>query len=151
MRAVVDTNVVLDLLLDREPWSAAAAQLFSQVESGKLEGYLCATTITTIHYLAAKAVGAQQARREIRKLLALCAVASVDQIVLEMATELEFADFEDAVIHEAARRVNAESIVTRDLAGFKKAAITVLTPEQCFTILEQRSSGAEPPASPSAP
>lgn len=150
MRALVDTNVVLDLLLDREPWSGAAARLFSKVESGSVEGYLCATTVTTIHYLAAKTVGAAQARREIRKLLALCAVASVHQTVLEMALELDFADFEDAVIHEAARQVDAESIVTRDLSGFKKATITVLTPEECVRILEQRASGAGPPASPSA-
>jgi len=115
-----------------------------------VEGYLCATTVTTIHYLAAKTVGAAQTRREIRKLLALCAVASVHQTVLEMALELDFADFEDAVIHEAARQVDAESIVTRDLSGFKKATITVLTPEECVRILEQRASGAGPPASPSA-
>ncbi len=76
---------MLDLLLDREPWSKAAAELFSRVETGAVEGYLSATTITTIYYLATKSVGAQQARREIRKLLALCTIAAVNAAVLEAA------------------------------------------------------------------
>lgn len=138
MRAVFDTNVVLDLLLDREPWSGPVARLFSRVESGELEGYLCATTVTTIHYLAAKAVGAKKAREEVRKLLALCAIAPVNRIVLETAVELEFSDFEDAVIHEAARNVDAKAIVTRDIDGFKKAALTILTAEECAGILARR-------------
>ena len=62
MRVLLDTNVVLDLLLDRDPWSKTAAKLFSRVESGTLDGYLGATTVTTIYYLATKAVGAKTAR-----------------------------------------------------------------------------------------
>jgi predicted nucleic acid-binding protein len=138
VRALFDTNVVLDLLLDRQPWSQTAAQLFAQVETGKLEGFLCATTVTTIYYLASKAVGAKQARKETRKLLALCSVAPVNRPVLEAAMELGFTDFEDAVIHEAAGQVAAEAIVTRNPADFKKATLTVLTPDECSKILEQR-------------
>lgn len=138
MKALFDTNVVLDLLLDREPWSEAAAELFSKVESGTLEGCLSATTLTTIYYLAAKSVGTKKARREVRKLLALCTVAPVNRPVLEEALELDFADFEDAVLHEAARQADAEAIVTRDPGGFKKATLTILAPEECAKIVEQR-------------
>ncbi len=146
MKVLFDTNVVLDLLLDREPWAVTAAQLFSRVERGSLEGYLCATTVTTVHYLATKAVGSKQARAEIRKLLALCAVAPVDQRVLQRAVELDFSDFEDAVIHEAARRMSVEVVVTRDLQGFKKATITILSPEECARVLEQREVKGAPAA-----
>ncbi len=142
MRVLLDTNVVLDLLLDREPWSKTAAKLFSRVESGILDGYLGATTVTTIYYLAAKAVGAKTARQEIRKLLALCAVAPVNRPVLEAAFELDFADFEDSVLHEAARQVGAEAVVTRDPKGFKKATLSVLTPDECLGILKQAGSAA---------
>ncbi len=142
MRVLLDTNVVLDLLLDREPWSTTATKLFSRVETGTLEGYLGATTVTTIYYLSAKAVGAKTARQEIRKLLALCAVAPVNRPVLESALELGFADFEDAVLHEAARQVGTEAVVTRDSGGFKKATLSVLTPDECLGILEQGESTA---------
>ncbi len=138
MKVLFDTNVVLDLLLDREPWSKTAAELFSKVESGAVEGYLGATTVTTIYYLATKSVGAKQARREVRKLLSLCTVAPVNRPVLEAALELDFSDFEDAVLHEAARQANAEAIVTRDRGGFKKATLSILAPEECAKIAEQR-------------
>ncbi len=138
MRVLLDTNVVLDLLLDRKPWSKTAAKLFSRVESGVLDGYLGATTVTTIYYLAAKTVGAKAARQEIRKLLALCAVAPVNRPVLEAALGLDFADFEDAVLYEAARQVAADAVVTRDPGGFKKGTISVLAPEECLGILEQK-------------
>ncbi len=143
MKVLLDTNVVLDLLLDREPWSKTAAKLFSRIESGTLEGYLGATTVTTIYYLAAKTVGANAARQKIRELLALCAVAAVNRPVLEAALDLEFTDFEDAVLHEAARQVGAEAVVTRDAAGFKKATLSILTPDECAGILEQRESQSD--------
>ena len=69
MRILFDTNVILDVLLDREPFSDAATQLLENVENGSLVGYLSATTITTIHYLAAKSIGKEKAQIEISKLL----------------------------------------------------------------------------------
>ena len=146
MRVAFDTNVVLDLLLDREPWSLAAARLFSRVEGGELEGYVCATTITTIHYLATKAVGSKQAREEILKLLTLCAVAPVDQRVLQRAVELDFSDFEDAVIHEACRLAAVDVLVTQDLEGFKRATVRTLSPEEFLSVLEQREATTAPEA-----
>lgn len=138
MRAVFDTNVVLDLLLDRQPWSEEAAELFARVETGELEGYLCATTVTTIHYLATRAVGRSQARREIRKLLSLFDVAPVHRPVLDAAIELDFEDFEDAVLYEASRQVSAGVIVTRDVRGFSSARLPVLSPKALASVLRQR-------------
>jgi predicted nucleic acid-binding protein len=60
-----DTDVVLDLLLDRQPFSTPAADLFSRVERAEIRGYLCATTVTTVHYLAAKVIGTRRARAEV--------------------------------------------------------------------------------------
>lgn len=131
---LIDTNVVLDLLLDREPWSAEAAKLFTEIERGAIDGYLAATTITTIHYLASKTVGATEAQREIRQLLALCSVAPIDRVVLEAALELGFTDYEDAVLHEAARSVGAEIIVTRNARDFSKADLRILTPAECVQL-----------------
>lgn len=61
MKVLFDTNVILYLLLDREPFSDAASYLLSKVERSEIIGYVCATTITTIHYLATKALGAEAA------------------------------------------------------------------------------------------
>ena len=64
MRVLFDTNVVLDLLLARQPHVETAAALVARVERGELTGCLCATTVTTIFYLASKAVGAEAARAQ---------------------------------------------------------------------------------------
>jgi predicted nucleic acid-binding protein len=133
-----DTNIVLDLLLDRKPFANAAAQLFSRMETGRLAGCVCATTVTTIHYLATKILGATKARTHITTLLSLFEVAPVNRPVLEAALSSAFKDFEDAVIHEAALNVGVQALVTRDVTGFKNARIPVYTPDELLHILRSQ-------------
>jgi predicted nucleic acid-binding protein len=135
LRLLFATNVVLDVLLDREPFSSRAAFLLSKVEKGELFGYLCATTITTIHYLAAKVLGADAAKAEMAKLLNIFEVAPVNRYVLETALRSKFPDFEDAVAHESALRVGVHGIVTRDVRGFKEATISIYSPEELIQVL----------------
>jgi predicted nucleic acid-binding protein len=77
VKILFDTNVVLDFLLDREPFASAAADLFSAVERRVLAGVLGATTVTTLAYLAVKAVGHKLARQQIAALLTLFEIAPV--------------------------------------------------------------------------
>jgi predicted nucleic acid-binding protein len=135
VRVLFDTNIVLDLLLDRAPFADAAALLFAKVEDGTIVGYLCGTTITTIHYLATKVVGDVRAREEVGKLLSLFEVAPVSRTVLEAALKAGFGGFEDAVIHEAALHAGAEAIVTRNVRDFKNSRITVYDSAELTGIL----------------
>ena len=135
MNILVDTNVVLDVMLDRQPFVENAAALLSKVESGEVNGFLCATTITTVHYLATKVVGAKQAQKEIEKLFTLFDIAPVNRSVLEKALKSKFTDYEDAVLHEAAYLVEAKAIITRDIKGFKKATIPVYEPDEFLKVL----------------
>lgn len=136
MRILFDTDIVLDLLLDRQPHSLFAGRLFSRVESGTCSGYLCATAVTTIHYLAAKVIGTKLACAEVGRLLALFEIAPVNRGVLAAALQAGFADFEDAVTHEAARQVDAHAIVTRNLRDFRHATIPVYSPGDMLAALE---------------
>ncbi len=140
MKILFDTNIVLDVLMDRLPHAEVAVELFSKVEDGTIIGYLCGTTITTVFYLAAKTVGAPRAQEEIKKLLSLFEVAPVNRHVLESALVLDFNDFEDAVIHEAACHVGADAIVTRNQKDFKKAKLPVYTADEMAKILTPKSS-----------
>lgn len=139
MKLLLDTNIVLDLLMDRTPFSDSAAELFSKVEDGTVSGCLCATTITTIFYLTAKAVGPAQAQQEIKKLLQLFEIAPVNRTVLESAVGTGFADFEDAVIHQSACYIGAEAIVTRNMKDFSKSKIPVYTAEEMVHTLRLRT------------
>lgn len=128
MKVLFDTNVVLDHLLGREPFVDAAEQLLSLVDSGRIDGVICSTTATTIHYLASKAVGASAAMEYLRKLLAIFDVACVDRDVLLGALDAGFSDFEDAVLHEAACEIGAAAIVTRNGMDFVRSALPVFDP-----------------------
>jgi predicted nucleic acid-binding protein len=130
LKVLFDTNVVLDLLLDREPFSWDAARCFSRVEAGEIEGWLCASTVTALHYLIRKSAGAKKARESIKLLLSLFEIAPVTKFALEGALSLSFQDYEDAVLHEAARLVNADVIVTRNKADFKHSRIPVQLPRE---------------------
>ena len=135
MRILFDTNIVLDVLMDRMPFSDAAVELFAKVEDGTIIGYLCGTTVTTVYYLASKVVGADRARVEVGKLLTLFEVAPVSRPVLESALVADFNDFEDAVVHEAACHVGADAIVTRNQKDFRKSAISVYSSAELARIL----------------
>jgi predicted nucleic acid-binding protein len=130
VRVLFDTTVVLDHLLEREPHADAAERLLGLVDTGRLEGVICSTTATTIHHLAAKAVGAAAAMGYLRELLAIFDVASVDREVLRAALDLGFPDFEDAVLHEAARDAGAAAIVTRNGRDFARSVIPVFSPNE---------------------
>lgn len=143
MKVAIDTNVVLDLLMDRRPWSAAGGELFAAIVRGELEGLICATSVTTLHYLAAREVGDEQARRNLRQLMTLCTPAPVTRAVLDAAFDLDLADFEDAVLHEAARFAGAEAIVTRDAKGFRKTTLPTVSPLECLQICRQRARTGE--------
>lgn len=135
MKVLFDTNVLLDLLLARSPHVETAARLLSSVDTGRIEGVVSATTVTTIHYIAAKSVGQKQARKLLRDLLALLQVAPIDGDVLAKALALNFTDFEDAVLHEAARASGAAAIVTRNVKDFTRATIPVFSPRELLAVI----------------
>jgi len=136
LRILFDTNVVLDVLLDREPFADVATKLFEKVENGALAGYICATTVTTIHYLVSKALGGERSQVEIEKLLSLFEIAPVNRAVIEMALKNKIADFEDAILCESARHVEANGIVTRNVRDFRKSDLTVYDPTELAEILQ---------------
>lgn len=138
MRVLWDADVVLDVLLEREPGDKGSARLMSKVERGEIAGYLCDTTVVTLHAVAERLVGPERARRELRKLLLLFDVAPVNRVVLESALVLKGLEFENALLYEAARHVGVEAITTRSFAAFKGADIPIGAPEKLLKMLSQK-------------
>ena len=136
MKVLVDTNVVLDVLLDRHPFADAASGIFALIEQSKLQGILCATTITTIDYLLTQNLPRPAARQTLRKLLALFEIAPVTRAVLEEALQSKMADFEDAVLDQAGLLSGAELIVTRNQKDFRHASLKVSGPDDLLTRLQ---------------
>ena len=136
MIALFDTDVVLDLLLDRKPFAEAAAFLFSKAEDGEIQGYVSATTVTTIYYLASKTIGTNKAKWATRKLLSFLEVASVDRAVVEGALEGKYKDFEDGVVAEATRQIRANIIITRNVRDYKTSPVPAQSPDETLKILK---------------
>ena len=136
MRVLFDIDVILDLLLDRTPFSEDATLLLSKAERGEISGHICATAFTTVHYLVRKTIGDRRAREETKKLLVFLEPAAVNRSVLEGAFEAAFSDFEDAVSHEAARQAGVEYIITRNVRHYKKSRIPVYSPSDFLRMVD---------------
>ena len=130
MKVAVDTNVVLDVLLDRDPHVEDSAQILWAAESGAVTALLCATTFTTIHYMTVKALGRVGSIAVIDQLLAIFDVAAVNRQVLQVAATSKIRDYEDAVLAHAAEIAGATAIITRNPKDFAKSGLRVYTPRE---------------------
>ena len=135
-----DDSDVADSTARRNGYAEPAAILLARAERGEIQGFACATTVTTVFYLARKAVGRELARGQVGDLLSILNVAPVNRAVLERAAESEIDDFEDAVIVEPARQVQVRAILTRNERDFAKSSIPVYSPIALPALLDTSSS-----------
>lgn len=133
-RLLIDTNVVLDVLMDRQPHVTASAAVFAAIETGRAEGFLAAHAITTIHYLLSRQLKDAVAKQVLGALLKLFAIAPVDGNVLQEALQSAGQDFEDSVT-AAAQASGCHLIVTRHPKGFRRAPLPAITPAQALMLL----------------
>ncbi len=135
MRAIIDTNVVLDALLDRSPFAQVATEIFRLTECSEIEAFLCATTVTTIDYFIGQSLTRRESRSALRRLLELFDVAPVNRSVLERALSMDMRDYEDAVIAGAGELVGAETIITRNAKDFVRCPLRVFQPDEFLIAL----------------
>lgn len=137
MKILVDTNIVLDFLLEREPFRQDAERLFEAIASSQITGYVTATTLTNIFYIARRLTQSiERARQAVAITLAVMEVCPVDRTTLEIALASDRSDFEDAVQIACAIAQNLGAIATRDLEDFSNATLPVLSINQLLERLE---------------
>jgi predicted nucleic acid-binding protein len=134
MKILLDTNVVLDLLLAREAFVEEAKEIFILLENHSLQGYICTTTVTTLHYLIEREKSKQEANEIIENLLKLFSVTEVNKEVLLLACHQNGADYEDAVIYSSCEKEQIDHIITRDKRGFKNAQTSILAPREFLAL-----------------
>jgi predicted nucleic acid-binding protein len=138
-RLLVDTNVVLDVLLNRQPHAERSVPIWVSIETGRCEGYLSAHAITTIHYLIQRELGTRKAKQLVTLMLRMFRVAAVDGAIIEQALRLAMSDFEDAVTAAAGQICGCDFIVSRDLKGFRGSPVRALAPEAALPMLDAPS------------
>jgi len=130
MIVLIDTNVVLDLLIQRAPFYEDAAKINILSEKGYIRSYMSASAVTDIYYIARKEIGNEEAVTALlENLLKTISVASVTEVSIHEALELKWEDFEDAVQYVVGQGVSAEYIVTRNPDDFKSSQIPVISPK----------------------
>lgn len=135
MKVLFDTNIILDVLLNRKEFVEHSANVIGMVESNQIKGYLSATTITTLDYLISKTTNRKQAKTEIKKLLTIFKIAEVNLKVIELALNSKFSDFEDAVQYYSGECCGAEGLVTRNAKDYKNANSPIYTPEELWGVV----------------
>ena len=142
MRVLIDTNILLDFLLQREPFFQDAERLFNAIDSGLVVGYVTATTLTDIFYIAQKHTRSiEKARQAIAEILTVMTICSVDRAVLESAFNSGLTDFEDAVQIFCAVTQGLDAIMTRDKRGFVSSPVPVLSIGELLQQLGSQNSG----------
>lgn len=128
MRVLIDTNIALDFLLQREPFFQDAELLFQEISSNRIFGYVTATTITDIFYISHRQTRSiEQARQAISDILTVMIICPVNQSILESAFRSGVDDFEDAIQIACAVSQDLEAILSRDQQGFLSSPIPVLS------------------------
>lgn len=128
MRVLIDTNVILDFFLEREPFRTDAEALFQAIQSKQVRGYVTATTVTDIFYIARRQTRSiERARQAVSETLAVMQICLVNRPILEQAFASPLTDFEDAVQLACAIANNLDAIITRDTEGFAGAILPILS------------------------
>lgn len=127
---LVDTNIFIDVLQDRIPFTDNSQAVIGLVTQKKIKGAVAAHSITNLWYILRKTHSDEERRNYILSLFELFDVVSIDKNRLVAALEKsDFKDFEDCLQDECAYAINADYIITRNAKDFESSIVKALTPE----------------------
>lgn len=136
IKALIDTNVILDIALKREPFFEYSSKIFDMIDDQFLEGYITASSITDIYYIASKQKDKLQARTFLLSLVQILEIIGVDKDIVIEALECDIPDFEDAIQVFSAKSNSVDLIITRNVTDFASSGLKVLTPLEFIQMLE---------------
>lgn len=127
---LLDSDVILDFLLDRDPFNFSADEIFEKGYSKEIQIYFSSLTVANIHYLLRKHFGNEGALNKITELVSFCKILSVSEREIFAAMKGGFSDFENAIQHlTAIQNPEIDGIITRNLSDYRKSQLPVFTPE----------------------
>lgn len=137
-RILIDTNIIIDLLADRQPFAAASKTIFSLADTEEIQVVVSSLSIVNTHYILHNVHKIKDARSILSKFRALVETAHLSDKTIELAlNELTFKDFKDAVQYFTAIESKCECIVTRNLKDFKNSKLPVFGPNEYLSRYDQ--------------
>jgi len=140
MKIMMDLNVLLDFLQNREPYGHTAAELVEKALRNRFDAVIPSHAATTLHYLIAKYNSVAKANETIDWLLGNFVIAMCDGGVLRRARSLPLADFEDAVVAASAERERCQAIATRNTVDFAGSPVPAIKPDDLLRQLAEKKS-----------
>ncbi len=143
MKVILDTNIILDVLQNRQPWCEAGKEIFLAIANKQIIGCITAKQIADIHYFSRKQFRNQEnvdkkCREIVTKLMALFEILDTLGTDCQNAISIENNDYEDAIMISTAIRNNVDAIISRDRTHYKSALLTVYSAD---AFLEHLSDG----------
>ena len=128
---LIDTNIFIDVLQDRIPFTDNSQAVIGLVTQKKIKGAVAAHSITNLWYILRKTHSDEERRNYLLSLFEIFDVVSIDKNRLVYALEnSNFRDFEDCLQDECAYAINADYIITRNAKDFESSMVKALTPEE---------------------
>ncbi|MDR2964568.1 MAG: PIN domain-containing protein [Treponema sp.] len=139
MKVLIDSNIALNKLLKQPEFFAGSNTIFNLAEIGQITGYISASAVTDIYYIARKSLGKTAALKAIKKMLQVFQPATVTGDDIYKALELEWDDFEDSVQFIVGESLSVDYIITRNTKDFSSDSNIIVTPEQFLEIITNHS------------
>lgn len=143
IRALLDSDVILDYVLNRQPFHGGAEKVFEALASIQFVGYVSAIALLNVHYFAEKEVNRAFALAEVEQLLQVLEVAPINESSFHTAFTLGFDDYEDAVQCASAIAEGLDAIVTRDLDDYQNSPIPVYSPADFLNLIQDNAHDAD--------
>ena len=137
MNVLLDVNVILDVVLNRDPWGAEASLVWDAHEEGRLNAWIAAFSIPTIFYVVRRQNNLAAAHEAVRICLETFEIAAVDRSTLDLARQLSVSDYEDALQIASAVETDVNAIVTRDPSGFRQSSVPAILPRDLLKKISQ--------------
>ena len=131
MRVLVDTNIVLDYLLEREPYAESAKKIVVACKQKKVIGCIAAHTVSNMFFILRKTYSVEDRRTILKDIYKLFDVEGIDRLkIIQALDNSDFKDFEDCLQMQCAKSFRADYILTRNLADYRDSEIACISPEE---------------------
>ena len=137
----LDTNVIIDFLADRRPFSLTAAEIFNASLLGNVKIYISAVSYNNIYYILRQSLSHNETIKLLEELSEMTEIVDVTKTIIKKSLKSEFKDFEDAIQYNCALAINKiDFIVTRDSKDFRKSSLPVMNPQEAIGIINSTRS-----------
>ena len=130
MRLLIDGNIILDVLQNREPHVADSAKIWKLCETDQMEGYVSELTFSNLVYIMRKELNPEKINEVFKTLGLIFRFTDLTVSDMAKAAEMQWDDFEDALQAATAERIHADNIITRNVKDYKQSRIVAFTPTE---------------------